>query len=42
MIRYIEKKGDQLVYKSGGGITASSEPWTEYQEYLDKIYVPIH
>lgn len=42
MIRYIEKKGNQLVFKSGGGITANSDPWTEYQEYIDKIYVPIH
>jgi len=41
MIRFIEKKGDQLFYKSGGGITAFSEMQKEYQEYLDKIYVPI-
>jgi len=41
MIRFIEKRGDQLFYKSGGGITAFSQMQKEYQEYLDKIYVPI-
>ncbi len=40
MIRFIEKRGDEYFYKSGGGITAFSEVKREYEEYLQKIYVP--
>ena len=40
MIRYIEKQDDRLLYKSGGGITLDSDPSSEYQELLDKIYIP--
>ncbi len=40
MIRFIEKQGDQLVYKSGGGITLDSNSTEEYQEMIDKIYIP--
>ena len=40
MIRFIEKQGDALVYKSGGGITLDSDAASEYQEMLDKIYIP--
>jgi len=41
LIRFIEQKTkNQLVYKSGGGITIHSEPEKEYQELIDKIYVP--
>ncbi|HOZ52473.1 MAG TPA: aminodeoxychorismate synthase component I [Chitinophagaceae bacterium] len=44
LIRFIENKMkngiQQLVYKSGGGITVHSEPEKEYQELIDKIYVP--
>lgn len=40
IIRYIEKQGRQLIYKSGGGITARSQAETEYQELIDKVYVP--
>lgn len=39
-IRYIEQTDKGLVYKSGGGITAESNPKSEYQEMLDKIYIP--
>jgi len=41
MIRFIQKKtnGD-LLYKSGGGITCDSDAASEYQELLDKIYIP--
>lgn len=39
-IRFIEKTEGKLVYKSGGGITADSDPYSEYQELLDKIYIP--
>ncbi len=40
MIRFIERKGNKLFYKSGGGITFQSEAEYEYQELLDKIYIP--
>ncbi len=41
MIRYIESISGDLYYKSGGGITASSDVMKEYQELIDKVYVPI-
>ena len=41
MIRYIEKTDEGLIYKSGGGITAKSNWEEEYQELIDKIYVPL-
>ncbi|MCX6231318.1 MAG: aminodeoxychorismate synthase component I [Bacteroidetes bacterium] len=41
MIRFIEKTQHGLVYKSGGGITTMSEAENEYQELIDKVYVPI-
>ena len=41
MIRFIEKNGDMMVFRSGGGITALSDVKSEYLELLDKIYVPI-
>jgi para-aminobenzoate synthetase component 1 len=40
MIRFIEKEEDQLIYKSGGGITLDSNPEDEYQELIDKVYIP--
>ncbi|RNA61134.1 aminodeoxychorismate synthase component I [Chryseobacterium nematophagum] len=42
MIRFIEKEGDHLYFKSGGGITHMSKLEDEYQEMKNKIYVPIH
>lgn len=42
MIRYIEQQGDELVYKSGGGITTQSSAEEEYREMIDKVYVPVH
>ncbi|NAW51541.1 aminodeoxychorismate synthase component I [Elizabethkingia argentiflava] len=42
MIRFIEKEGDQLYFKSGGGITHLSQPIDEYEEMINKIYVPIY
>ncbi|SEM61104.1 para-aminobenzoate synthetase component 1 [Chryseobacterium taichungense] len=42
MIRFIEKEGDELYFKSGGGITHMSRLEDEYQEMKNKIYVPIH
>ncbi len=42
MIRFIEKQEDgSLIFKSGGGITAFSDPQLEYQEMIDKVYLPI-
>jgi len=41
MIRFIEKaKDNKLFYKSGGGITCDSDCFSEYQELIDKIYIP--
>jgi len=40
MIRFIEKEGGSLYYKSGGGITIDSDAQSEYQELIDKIYLP--
>ena len=41
MIRFIEKDGKQLYYKSGGGITIDSDAQSEYEELIDKIYLPL-
>jgi para-aminobenzoate synthetase component I len=40
MIRYIENSDGSYLYYSGGGITSFSDPLSEYQEMIDKIYVP--
>lgn len=42
MIRFIERTDHGLVYKSGGGITAFSDLDDEYNEMLNKIYVPVN
>ena len=41
MIRLVEKDEGELYYRSGGGITSMSDMESEYQEMLDKIYLPI-
>ena len=41
LIRFIENQSGQLVFKSGGGITAQSNAHAEYQEMIDKVYLPI-
>ena len=41
MIRFIKKENEKLIFYSGGGITANSNPHTEYNELIDKVYVPI-
>ena len=41
MIRFIEQDGDKLIFKSGGGITAQSDLKKEYEELIQKVYVPI-
>ncbi|MHA8050083.1 aminodeoxychorismate synthase component I [Aquirufa sp. ROCK-SH2] len=40
LIRFIEKKGEQLIFKSGGGITVFSEAEKEYKELIQKVYLP--
>lgn len=40
MIRFIEKRNNNYIFRSGGGITSLSSPETEYREMIDKIYVP--
>ena len=41
LIRFIERIGDRFFYKSGAGITAQSQPLNEYNEIIEKIYIPI-
>ena len=40
MIRFLEKTESGYYYRSGGGITVKSVCELEFQELLDKIYVP--
>ncbi|MBX2946947.1 MAG: aminodeoxychorismate synthase component I [Cyclobacteriaceae bacterium] len=42
MIRFIEKSGNDYVYRSGGGITTQSLAQAEYEEAIQKIYVPVN
>lgn len=42
MIRFIEEQNGQLIFKSGGGITTFSDVEKEYNELIDKVYVPIY
>lgn len=41
MIRFIESQGEKYFYRSGGGITTQSVVTAEYQEAIDKVYVPV-
>jgi len=41
MIRFIEQTGNRYFYRSGGGITTQSDAEQEYEEMIDKVYVPI-
>lgn len=41
LIRFIEREGEQLFYRSGGGITINSLCEQEYQEMMQKIYIPL-
>ena len=40
MIRFVEEADGALLYKSGGGITIDSDAQSEYEELIDKIYLP--
>lgn len=42
MIRFIEQEDDKLFFKSGGGITCQSDSKSEYNEMIQKVYVPIY
>jgi len=42
MIRFIEQTESGLIFKSGGGITFLSNPENEYEELIEKVYVPIY
>lgn len=41
LIRYLELAGGQWIFKSGGGITFLSDCRSEYNELIQKVYVPI-
>jgi para-aminobenzoate synthetase component 1 len=41
LIRYMETKDEQLIYKSGGGITFLSNAESEYEELVKKVYIPV-
>jgi para-aminobenzoate synthetase component I len=41
MIRFIEQNNGEYFYRSGGGITTQSDAVSEYQEAIDKVYVPV-
>ncbi len=41
MIRFIEQENGHYFYRSGGGITSQSQLDREYEEMIDKIYVPV-
>jgi para-aminobenzoate synthetase component 1 len=40
LIRFIQNENNEFFYKSGGGITCDSDALAEYQELLDKVYIP--
>ncbi len=40
MIRFIEQSGQQKTFKSGGGITVYADPQKEYEELIQKVYLP--
>ncbi|MDD5401446.1 MAG: aminodeoxychorismate synthase component I [Sulfurimonas sp.] len=40
MIRFVQNSKEGYIYKSGGGITLDSDAQSEYNELLDKVYLP--
>lgn len=40
-IRFLESMEEGMIYRSGGGITFRSEARSEYEEMIQKIYVPL-
>ena len=41
MIRFIEQTDEGMFFKAGGGITSQSQCIKEYEEVLQKVYLPI-
>lgn len=41
MIRFIEQTDEGMFFKAGGGITSQSQCMKEYEEVLQKVYLPI-
>jgi para-aminobenzoate synthetase component 1 len=41
MIRFIETRNGKMIFRSGGGITFLSDARKEYEELIDKVYVPV-
>ncbi len=42
LIRFIEKNKEGYFFRTGGGITFDSDPRQEYEELLQKVYVPLY
>ncbi|MBE9488342.1 MAG: aminodeoxychorismate synthase component I [Bacteroidetes bacterium] len=42
MIRFIENDKDKLFFRSGGGVTINSDPTKEYEEVIEKAYLPFN
>lgn len=42
LIRFVELEGGRLWFKAGGGITYRSDVHSEYEEVIQKVYVPIY
>lgn len=42
MIRFLEEENGRMYFKAGGGITSKSCCKKEYQELIQKIYVPVY
>ncbi len=42
MIRFIDTEGSRLFFKAGGGITSNSDCKKEYEEVIQKTYVPVY
>lgn len=42
MIRFVEKINNKLYFKSGGGITVNSNLQNEYEEMINKVYLPFN
>lgn len=41
LIRYLDLASQPLKFRSGAGITIYSDPEEEYQEILNKVYIPV-
>ncbi len=41
LIRYLDLAARPLKFRSGAGITIYSDPAEEYQEILNKVYIPV-